>query len=81
MCILSYQFSYSEYICANTVLEINLYNLVTANINCTEINDLHCLETQNFLSTDAGHVSGPPNSIYSIDIKQELQLSSLPGRF
>jgi len=27
------------------------------------MDDLHCLGTQNFLSTGAGHVSGPPNSI------------------
>jgi len=34
-----------------------------------ETTDLHCLGMQNFLSTGAGHVSGPPNSIYSTDIK------------
>jgi len=36
------------------------------------INDLHCLGTQNFLSTGAGHTSGPPNSICSINKKNNI---------
>jgi len=57
---------------ARSVITFRSSISITGNRNSIGINDLRCLGTQNLLSTGAGHVSGAPNSICTMDKNSNL---------